>query len=109
MSLFYKLFPTHAARYTLYGVLFGLGFPLVATLFEIFIEGGTLSLSGMLEVQSDPPMWIIDTAPFVLGVIAFIAGKRHDQLEKISAHLEQLVAERTVKLNQEVAVGITRE
>jgi PAS domain S-box-containing protein len=103
MSLFYKLFPTHATRYTLYGVVFGLGFPLVATLFEIFIEGGTLSLSGMLEVQSDPPMWIIDTAPFVLGVIAFIAGKRHDQLEKISAHLEQLVAERTVKLNQEIA------
>lgn len=68
-------------RYTLIGGLFGLCFPVGATLFEVYLQGLTLSLPVLLEIQSTQPLlWIIDTAPFFLGLVASFAGRKEDKL-----------------------------
>src|SRR6266496_364666 len=71
----------NARRYALYGALFGLFFPVAGTLFQIALDaggGGFAARAG--RAQSLPLMWIIDTAPFFLGVFAGFAGKRQDAL-----------------------------
>ena len=80
-------------RYTLWGVGFGLLFPLVATIVDSIIRFETLSLDTMLLVQADQPLhWIIDTAPLVLGVVFYFIGLRTEKLiaaieaEKLYAH-----------------------
>jgi len=70
----------YTRRYALFGMLFGIGFPAVAALTEAVYRGYGIGLDGFLRVQASPLMWIIDTAPFFLGVIASIAGRRQDQI-----------------------------
>jgi len=106
MSLFYKLFPTHTARYTLCGVLLGLVFPIVAAWTEAQQHG----VQGILEAHiAEPLLWVIDTTPLLLGLFAFLAGRQHDQVERINARLEQDIKDRTAdilktneKLSQEI-------
>ncbi|HEX2991494.1 MAG TPA: hypothetical protein VHO49_12505, partial [Anaerolineales bacterium] len=53
--------------FALIGGLFGLLFPILATLIRVWSSGLSLSLSSMAAVQSsDPLLWIIDTAPMLL-------------------------------------------
>lgn len=74
---------SEANRFTLYGALFGLMFPIIATLIEAIQIGG-VSITNMLIVQtSDPLLWIIDSAPLFLGLFARFAGWRQDQLKRI--------------------------
>jgi len=74
---------SEANRFTLYGALFGLLFPIIATLIEA-LQIGELSLATMLTVQTtDPLLWIIDSAPLFLGLFARFAGWRQDQLKQI--------------------------
>ncbi len=48
---------------------------------ETVTRGYGLSLGGMARAQVDSPLlWIIDTAPFFLGVFARIAGRSQDQI-----------------------------
>ena len=62
-------------RYAIRGMLMGLFFPLIGTLIEIARRGLSLTFASILTVQSDEPLlWIIDTAPLVLGYIAAILG-----------------------------------
>ena len=68
-------------KYTLYGALFGVCFPLVATLLDAYVQGVPFSAAQLLRVQAAQPLhWIIDTAPFFLGFFAFLAGQRQDGL-----------------------------
>ena len=70
-----------AVRYTLIGGLFGLCFPVGATLFQAYVLGLTVSLPVLIEIQSTQPLlWIIDTAPFFLGWFASFAGRKEDKL-----------------------------
>jgi PAS domain S-box-containing protein len=65
------------AKYTVAGVLFGCSFPLGATILDLLVQGHALSVSAMIAVQRSQPLhWIIDTAPFFLGLLAAVAGKR---------------------------------
>ena len=82
------LFSRQADNYTLYGVVFGFLFPLGATLIEALRVHGALSLGAFLHVQANNPLlWIIDSAPFWLGLFARFAGVREDRLR---ARQEQL-------------------
>lgn len=74
---------THTWTYAFFGAFFGAAFPVGATLLDAGL-GFDLSLSGLLAAQRDQPLhWVIDTAPFWLGLFASFAGRRQDQLEEL--------------------------
>ncbi len=90
---------SHTIRYALYGALFGLCFPVAATLLDLWIQGTVVTIQGLVSCQSSQPLhWIIDTAPLFLGLMAGLAGQRHDQVVQANAGLERQVAERTAEL-----------
>jgi GAF domain-containing protein len=77
-------------RYTAFGVMFGLLFPLVATLGDVLIQGLPLALESLGQVQMNNPLhWMIDTAPLFLGLFAILAGRRQDQLTRLNRELAQ--------------------
>ncbi|HVF26065.1 MAG TPA: GAF domain-containing protein [Anaerolineales bacterium] len=104
---------TEAQKYGLVGVLFGFLFPMIATFISIAKSNLPFELSSVVAVQStDSLLWVIDTAPFFLGLFAFIAGQRQDnyhrlnsvlikrekELENVKKNLERNVEERTSEL-----------
>jgi GAF domain-containing protein len=104
---------TITQKYTLFGALFGLLFPVGSTLVRISQSGASLSLASIAHLQaSDPLLWVIDTAPLFLGIFAALAGRRQEQLQKtndtltsiqkelnaIQATLQERVEERTREL-----------
>ncbi|MBI5054118.1 MAG: PAS domain S-box protein [Chloroflexi bacterium] len=110
MRLFYKFLPTNAARYTFYGALFGLCFPIGATIFDAIARGLPLTFAGFVYAHTTQPLhWVIDSAPFFLGLYLGLAGKQRDQVERIAEHLEQEVKDRTaeiLKANQKLGEEI---
>jgi len=76
-----KPFRKERNNYALFGVLFGLAFPLGATFFESITRHGSLTWEYMVQVQSENPLlWIIDSAPLWLGAFASFGGIKQDQL-----------------------------
>ncbi|MDY8138161.1 response regulator [Aquimarina sp. 2201CG5-10] len=74
-------FKTEAAKYTLYGVLFGFAFPILATSIDIVKLGLEFNWSSIVFVQKNYPIhYIIDTAPFFLGLFAMFGGRNLDKL-----------------------------
>jgi len=81
---------TETQKYALIGVLFGLMFPLGASLLRIANTGLPFELASFAIVQrSDSLLWIIDTAPVFLGIFAAIAGRRQDVLQNVYERLKQ--------------------
>ena len=79
---------TNAQRYALAGAVFGLIFPIVASIIRILNAGLPLRFSSVITVHiNDPLLWIIDTAPIFLGFFASLAGRRQDDLEKTNSVL----------------------
>jgi GAF domain-containing protein len=106
---------TRTVQYAFLGVLAGVLFPLVGIALELARRNFPVSLSNVLMVQrTQPSIWIIETAPFFLGIIAALAGRRQDlvlqankaltlreaELSSIRDNLEQNVAQRTQELDQ---------
>ncbi len=92
-------FTSEADNYTVYGAAFGFVFPVVATWLACHNLYGTVSLSGLIDVQrTDSLLWIIDSAPFWLGLFARFAGKRQDIVNQHSESLEQKIEARTREL-----------
>ena len=76
-----KPFLKEKNNYTLYGALFGFLFPLGATIFESIHTLGSLTWDHALQVQRENVLlWIIDSAPFWLGVFARLGGIRQDMV-----------------------------
>ncbi len=93
-------------RYLLYGVLFGLLFPLVAIPFDVlFIQRKPISVENLLQAVADNPLlWIIATAPIFLGLFSSFAGRRQDQIEMINTDLEKKIDERQQMVTKLVAL-----
>jgi len=104
---------TETQKYALTGALFGLLFPIVATLIRIANSNLPFEFSSVVTVQAtDSLLWVIDTAPFFLGLFALFAGQRQDnfqksnlelkqkenELENIKKNLERSIEERTTEL-----------
>lgn len=120
-----KIIQNETQRYALLGFLFGILFPIIATLIRIFENDLPFNLAGFRSTQAnDPLLWIIDTAPFILSYIAMLAGKRQDnsnqreveltqkeeELIEIQNTLEQRVVERTDALeNQSLHLRMAAE
>jgi len=100
-------------RYAAAGILFGLLFPIGATIIRVTNSNLPFKFSSFSFVQStDSLLWIIDTAPLFLGIFAALAGLRQDnlkniyeqlkqrerELENVQSELEQRVEERTREL-----------
>ena len=102
--------PTATLRYAFYGTLFGFCFPVGATIMDIFVQGLPPGLDSVFRVQTLQPLhWIIDTAPFFLGLFAGLAGRRQDRIVRFNTQLEQRVDDRTAKLvrvNQDLETHI---
>ena len=84
-------------RYRFIGGFFvGSLFPLIATLTEVGVQNLSLSWNALVSVQrTTPVLWIVDTAPFVMAVLAQIIGSRQYRLKQMKENLEVLVVERT--------------
>ncbi len=99
-----------AARFAAWGALFGVGFPLGATLFDVAIQGLPFNLASLAQVQRQQPLhWVIDTAPLFLGLLAWLAGQRQDRIAQLNAELEARVEQRTEQLkstNRELQVEV---
>ncbi len=79
-------------RFLGFGALFGLCFPLIAWALEILELGLPFSAGSVVRVHSGAPLvWIIDSAPFWLGLFASLAGRRQDRLEELNRQLEARV------------------
>lgn len=88
-------------KYTAYGVLFGLCFPLCAILFLYFTNSlaGADSLTDIFQfAHQNHLLLLIDTAPFFLGIVARIAGTRQDKIHQFLNTLEQQVTDKTESL-----------
>jgi len=90
-------------KYVLLGGCFGLLFPLLATMAEVLSQGLPLHLASMIVVQrNEPLLWVIDTAPFFLGLFAAFAGWREDRLHEVYTRLQQR-ADETRQLQHRLA------
>ena len=109
-----KLFTKEAYNYALYGALFGLCFPVVATVIESIQNFGTLSFQNIWLSQSQSPLlWIIDTAPFVLSFFSFFIGQKidlvHKKNEEILKTQEQLILQEKLASIGQMIAGIAHE
>lgn len=91
-------------KYTLFGALFGLCFPLGSVAF-LWLAGEMSPAHGFLaEIMQaharNPLLYVIDTAPFFLGLFARFAGIRQDRIRRFSEGLELQVAQKTESLRR---------
>lgn len=94
---------SEAAKYTAYGILFGLIFPAGSLLF--LASSGMLPRENLADFivaahRAQSLLYLIDTTPLLFGLIARLAGIRQDRLKAFSFLLEQEVASKTVSLRQ---------
>jgi len=92
---------SEANRYTLYGAAFGFCFPVCSVLLLYFIEelGTANSLIEIVKHAHDNPLlYVIDSAPFFLGIVARCAGTRQDRIHHFVNSLEQQVQDKTESL-----------
>ena len=105
-------------RYTILGVGFGFLFPVTATILRFADLDQPFSFESIRSLHfTEPLLWIIDSAPFILGTFAAIAGIRQDRLvvlnqevsqknlefERSQIALDQRVHERTLALEKQSA------
>lgn len=88
-------------KYTIFGFLFGLLFPIAGIFLEILLSANTNSPKNLWQLHLENPiLFIIDTAPFILATIFRAIGKREDLLTDIQHALENRVAQRTAELQK---------
>ncbi len=76
-------FKSEAAKYTFYGIIFGLIFPILATSIDINKLGLKFTWESVIFVQQNYPVhYIIDTAPLFLGLFAMFGGRNLDKLKE---------------------------
>jgi signal transduction histidine kinase len=83
-------------RWLLGGIGFGVMFPLIG-----WFAAGGLSQAGISAGhRSQPVLYIVDVAPFVLGVTGYAIGVFHARLIRIRHSIEDTVRARTAELQQ---------
>jgi GAF domain-containing protein len=86
------------------GIFAGIGFIIIATISETANQGLAPNMQNMVTVHSQSVLlWIIDTAPFVIGLLAGFVGFRQDNLQHITTRLETQLHQEE-KLREELNV-----
>jgi PAS domain S-box-containing protein len=81
-------------RYSVYGILFGLLFPLGANLLLLYQRQLLLTIQNIALIhQQDPLLFIIDTAPLFLGGFAYLAGLRQAGLTRLMENINFVMLE----------------
>ncbi|MDA0746834.1 MAG: ATP-binding protein [bacterium] len=89
----------YTTQYAIFGVLFGSGFPILATLLDLHMQSLHVSLNSIVYVQATQPLhWIINTAPLILGILAGFVGKHQNRIAGSNLSLTQEIDEQTEKL-----------
>ena len=96
-----QFFKTEQQLYALYGVLFGLCFPILGSMFESYMLYSRISWELMATCQRESELlWIIDSAPLFLGIFASFGGKQMDVVNEknreIHERYDQMVVLREV-------------
>ena len=87
--------------FILAGVAFGLFFPIAATLLELLNNQLTINLDNILALhRTSALLIIIDTAPFILGLFAYLIGAREDILFEVTRNLESEVEFQTDEVSR---------
>ncbi|WP_459212893.1 ATP-binding protein [Aquimarina rhabdastrellae] len=87
-NMFNKM--TNRKLYMIYGIIFGFMFPLLAYAIEVVRLGLNFSLESYVFIHKTIPVhYIIDTAPFFLGLFAYIAGYHLDKVEDSNDKLKK--------------------
>ncbi len=91
----------HVREYALWGALAGALFLAAGLLFSAGMRGAGFSPSALWTVfRSEPLLWLIATAPLVLGGMAAWVGRERDRLADLTARLQDEVARQTLALRQ---------
>jgi PAS domain-containing protein len=91
-----KLFST-TQKYLIGGAIFGLCFPLFSTL--IWSIKNNISFIDAQVSNGNILIWVIDTAPLVLGFVFYILGRKAETLEQLNLSCEQEIKEKTQELS----------
>lgn len=84
-------------RWLLAGTLFGALFPLIGWLAATASE----TVDGISQAhRAQPVLYIVDLAPFILGLTGYAIGHFHSRLIEIRHSIEQTVRTRTAELQQ---------
>lgn len=89
--------------YVIKGLLIGLLFPLLALFICVSFLYPEDYQYTLIEIHNDfPLLWIIDTAPFVLGILSFIVGTNINNLNtKFLTEIKEVNASLLLKNNQQ--------
>lgn len=92
---------SEANKYTIYGAIFGISFP-IGSIFFLYVMHELGNASTLLEMvaraHGNHLLYVIDTAPFFLGLFARLAGIRQDRIHRFMTSLELQVAQKTESL-----------
>lgn len=78
-------------RFTIYGILFGLCFPMFSCITFCTLSEGGFSFSKAADLHATNLLQqVIDLAPFVLGCIGYIIGVKQKSLEDSKKRIEEL-------------------
>ncbi|NJM93537.1 MAG: SpoIIE family protein phosphatase [Cytophagales bacterium] len=95
-----------AFHYALFGLAFGLFFPLGSWFFDAWVKELDMGLAVVYELHRVNPLhYIIDSAPVVLAFAFGMAGAKQDRVKYYYEHLAEEVQEKTKELrgsNQEL-------
>jgi hypothetical protein len=82
---------TQKQKYTFLGTTLGFLFPIIGTLFECSFRGmGGHSIQDLIDCQkASPALWLVDTAPFFLGLVASFAGRHLDIVNEKNKQIEE--------------------
>lgn len=82
---------SYPLKYACYGALFGICFPIMATLFNAWSLFGEISLRAIVLSQVQTPLlWLIDSAPFFLGAFAWFGGLQYERVLQFHAEKQTL-------------------
>jgi two-component system, sensor histidine kinase and response regulator len=99
MKKIIKWFSFYTVQYTLIGVFLGIFAIINASIFNLLFVHQSISIKDIIhEHQVNPLLWIIDSAPLVLGFAFYLAGRRGHNLRLLSIKLEEIITQRTQEL-----------
>lgn len=83
----------------LVGILIGLFFPLMAIYLTFFWNGFDFSIAAILLFErSNPLLWVINTAPVVIGIAAWLLEASRARLHFLAEELEKRVKDRSSEI-----------
>lgn len=98
-------------KYTLYGFIFGLCFPVIAIALDLFQNSLSFSFANIQQLfQQNLLHWIINSAPIILGGMGYLIGKEHQHTETsiLQSFKTQSTSSKTSGLQKKVEKEITQ-